>query len=101
MFKNENFRNHTFHFRLFFILKCFYKIKLIKINDYCSIHMQFKTWFKKSFLSTIALIFILMIVADFSTFAIYVAGADLGGGCRGCAPPPWDDLRFSNTTGIL
>ena len=26
------------------------------------------------------------------------AGADLGGGCRG--PPP-DDLRFSNTTGIL
>ena len=27
--------------------------------------------------------------------------ADLGGGCRGCAPPPWDDLRFSNTTGIL
>ena len=30
------------------------------------------------------------------------SGADLGGGCRGCAPPlPWDDLRFSNTTGIL
>ena len=31
------------------------------------------------------------------------AGADLGGGCRGCAPlpPPRDDLRFSNTTGIL
>ena len=29
-------------------------------------------------------------------------GADLGGGCRGCSPPsPWDDLRFSNTTGIL
>ena len=29
-------------------------------------------------------------------------GADLGGGCRGCAPPlPRDDLRFSNTTGIL
>ena len=31
-------------------------------------------------------------------------GADLGGGCRGCAfppPLPWDDLRFSNTTGIL
>ena len=25
-------------------------------------------------------------------------GADLVGGCRGCAPPP---LRFSNTTGIL
>ena len=24
-------------------------------------------------------------------------GADLGGGC----PPPRDDLRFSNTTGIL
>ena len=50
--------------------------------------MQCKTWFKKSFLRTIALIFILMIVADFSTFAIYVAGADLGGGCRGCALPP-------------
>ena len=31
-----------------------------------------------------------------------VTGADLGGGCRGCAPPPpRDDLRFSNTTGIL
>ena len=31
-----------------------------------------------------------------------ITGADLGGGCRGCAPlPPWDDLRFSNTTGIL
>ena len=29
------------------------------------------------------------------------AGADLGGGCRGCAPPPRDDLLFSNTTGIL
>ena len=29
-------------------------------------------------------------------------GADLGGGCRGCAPPPpRDDLRFSNTTVIL
>ena len=28
-------------------------------------------------------------------------GADLGGGCSGCAPPPPDDLRFSNTTGIL
>ena len=29
-----------------------------------------------------------------------VSGVDLGRGCRGCAPP-WDDLRFSNTTGIL
>ena len=31
------------------------------------------------------------------------SGADLGGGCRGCAPPPppCDDLRFSNSTGIL
>ena len=26
--------------------------------------------------------------------------ADLGGGCRGCVPPR-DNLRFSNTTGIL
>ena len=32
----------------------------------------------------------------------YAAGADLGRGCRGSAPPPpRDDLRFSNTTGIL
>ena len=31
-----------------------------------------------------------------------VSGVDLGGGCRGCAKsPPGDDLRFSNTTGIL
>ena len=50
-----------------------------------------------------------------------IPGADLGGGCRGCGPggggggvrggggggppppppPPRDDLRFSNTTGIL
>ena len=32
-----------------------------------------------------------------------VAGADLGGGCKGCAPPTplRDDLRLSNTTGIL
>ena len=31
-----------------------------------------------------------------------LSGADLGGGRRGCAPPsPWDDLRFSNITGIL
>ena len=32
------------------------------------------------------------------------SGADLGGGCRGCAPSPplpRDDLQFSNTTGIL
>ena len=27
-------------------------------------------------------------------------GADIGGGCRGCATPR-DDLRFSITTGIL
>ena len=32
---------------------------------------------------------------------ICMTRADLGGGCRGCAPPPWDDLWFSNTTGIL
>ena len=33
-----------------------------------------------------------------------LSGAYLGGGCRGCVPPPpppWDDLPFSNTTGIL
>ena len=31
----------------------------------------------------------------------YNRGADLAGGCRGCTPPPWHDLRFSNTSGIL
>ena len=36
------------------------------------------------------------------TFSSLKSGADLGGGCRGCAPPPlWDDLRFSNTSGFL
>ena len=32
-----------------------------------------------------------------------ISGADLGGGCRGCTPPPppRDNLQFSNTTGIL
>ena len=25
---------------------------------------------------------------------LYKPGADLGGGCRGFAPPPWDDLRW-------
>ena len=40
------------------------------------------------------------------TFSLsQVLGADLGGRCRGCEPPPpspsWDDLRLSNTTGIL
>ena len=29
------------------------------------------------------------------------AGAELGEGCRGCAPLPESDLRLSNTTGIL
>ena len=33
---------------------------------------------------------------------VMITAADLGGGCRGCAPPPpRDDLRFSYTTGIL
>ena len=35
-------------------------------------------------------------------FSAPLPGADPGGGCRGCAPPPpWDDLQFSDTTGIL
>ena len=37
-------------------------------------------------------------------YSVKIAGADLGGGCRGCEPPPptpRDDLRFCNTTGIL
>ena len=29
------------------------------------------------------------------------SGADLGEGAGGAPSPPWDDLRFSNTTGIL
>ena len=28
---------------------------------------------------------------------VMITGAVLGGGCRGCAPPPRDDLRFSFT----
>ena len=32
---------------------------------------------------------------------VVYSGADPGGGCKGCAPPPQDDLRFSDTTGIL
>ena len=28
-------------------------------------------------------------------------GANLGGGCKGCTLPPCNDLRLSNTTGIL
>ena len=38
-----------------------------------------------------------------ATISEQITGADLGGGCRGCAPPPppRDDLRFSYTTGIL
>ena len=46
---------------------------------------------------------VLMIIGYFDTKGLG-SGADLGGGCRGCAPPPpptRDDLRFSNTTGIL
>ena len=36
------------------------------------------------------------------TILLVGAGADLVGGCRGCeSPPPRDDLRFSNTTGML
>ena len=37
---------------------------------------------------------------QYSEFLFY-SEADLEGGGRGCAPPPRDDLRFSNTTGIL
>ena len=33
--------------------------------------------------------------------SVLISVADLEGGCRGCTPPPRDDLRFSNTTGIL
>ena len=41
--------------------------------------------------------------SQYETSAKNNAGVDLGGGCRGCAPPhpPKDDLQFSNTTGIL
>ena len=43
-------------------------------------------------------------IVSIKAFYVRSAGADLDleGGCRGCAPPrPRDDLRFSNTTGIL
>ena len=38
--------------------------------------------------------------------SVAAAGADLEGGCKGVrtsppSPPPRDDLRFSNTAGIL
>ena len=39
-------------------------------------------------------------VTKFTCKLTCTSGADLGGGCRGCPPPPRDDLRFSNTTGI-
>ena len=31
----------------------------------------------------------------------FCPSADLGEGAGGAPPPLWDDLRFSNTTGIL
>ena len=40
--------------------------------------------------------------SQYETSAKNNAGADLGGGCRGCTPPPPRDyLQFSNITGIL
>ena len=49
-----------------------------------------------------ALIWIIQIPLSIDLLLGWGPGADLGGGCRGCAPPhPRDDLRFSNTTGIL
>ena len=41
-----------------------------------------------------------LITHDAKEYRRMTAGADLGGGFRGC-PPPRDDLRFCNTTGIL
>ena len=38
---------------------------------------------------------------NLETRETHKTGANLGGGCRGCAPPPQDDLQFSYTTGIL
>ena len=32
-------------------------------------------------------------VLDMTVVLYLGSGADLGGGCRGCAPPPPDDLR--------
>ena len=40
-------------------------------------------------------------ITYFVPFSKQVTGADLGGGCRGCAPPPPEmTCSFFNTTGI-
>ena len=46
--------------------------------------------------------FALAVVSVIVFSLILFSGADLRGGCRGMrTPSPRDDLRFSNTTGIL
>ena len=51
--------------------------------------------------STISKYYLVVIILA-QAFHITYPGADLGGGCKECAPPtPRDGLRFSNTTGIL
>ena len=58
---------------------------------------------EQDFLTNVTPQSVKLTVNDVALNFIYLPGADLGGGCRGCAPspPPWDDLRFSYTTGIL
>ena len=48
------------------------------------------------------MIIIIGMVIEVLVFVV-VTGADLGKGAVGAPPPPpsWDDLRFSDTTGIM
>ena len=101
-------QSHTFQLSLFFfytlgsaLVKCGETEKKIgqagrelKAKSMTNFLHQLKT-FLEGDMKTIA-------VSTLTFYICTVAGADLGGGCRGCAPPPpQDDLRFSNTTGIL
>ena len=101
-------QSHTFQLSVFFfytlgsaLVKCGETEKKIgqagtelKAKSMTNFLHQLKT-FLEGDMKTIA-------VSTLTFYICTVAGADLGGGCRGCAPPPpRDDLRFSNTTGIL
>ena len=101
-------QSHTFQLSLFFfytlgsaLVKCGETEKKIgqagrelKAKSMTNFLHQLKT-FLEGDMKTIA-------VSTLTFYICTVAGADLGGGCRGVrTPPSQDDLRFSNTTGIL
>ena len=65
----------------------------------CCVNIKFSVHVYSVFV-WISLDSLVAVAVSVCRFSFASAGADLGGGCRGCAPP-WDDLRFSNTTGIL